>query len=100
MEQRVWGAVCRVTLDASAHPDRAGVKLHQGTDLMHDFPDDIFTEPEDVDPDTLANLGPLRRLAGASALTGVAGVNRLEVSSASSGSGNTTNLGSVSNAAR
>ncbi len=26
--------------------------------------DDIFTEPEDVDPDTLANLGPLRRLAG------------------------------------
>ncbi|WP_454715923.1 FABP family protein [Caulobacter segnis] len=31
---------------------------------MHDFPDDIFTEPEDVNPDTLANLGPLRRLAG------------------------------------
>lgn len=31
---------------------------------MHDFPDDIFTEPEDIDPDTLANLGPLRRLAG------------------------------------
>jgi len=30
---------------------------------MHDIPDDIFTEPE-VDPDTLANLGPLRRLAG------------------------------------
>ena len=28
------------------------------------FPDDIFTEPEDVDPDTLSNLGPLRRLAG------------------------------------
>ena len=26
--------------------------------------DDIFTEPEDVDPDTLANLGPLTRLAG------------------------------------
>jgi hypothetical protein len=25
---------------------------------------DIFTEPSDVDPDTLANLGPLRRLAG------------------------------------
>jgi hypothetical protein len=25
---------------------------------------DIFTEPADVDPDTLANLGPLRRLAG------------------------------------
>jgi hypothetical protein len=29
-----------------------------------DIPDDIFTEPEDPDPDTLANLGPLRRLAG------------------------------------
>jgi hypothetical protein len=28
------------------------------------FPEDIFTEPEAVDPDTLANLGPLRRLAG------------------------------------
>ena len=31
---------------------------------MSAFPDDIFTEPEDVDPDTLANLGPLRALAG------------------------------------
>ncbi|MEO6338840.1 MAG: heme-binding beta-barrel domain-containing protein [Caulobacteraceae bacterium] len=31
---------------------------------MTDFPDDIFTEPEDVDADGLANLGPLRRLAG------------------------------------
>lgn len=31
---------------------------------MAEFPDDIFTEPEDVDPRTLANLGPLRRLAG------------------------------------
>lgn len=29
-----------------------------------ELPEDIFTEPEDVDPDTLANLGPLRRLAG------------------------------------
>jgi hypothetical protein len=28
------------------------------------FPADIYTEPTDVDPDTLANLGPLRRLAG------------------------------------
>lgn len=28
------------------------------------IPDDIFTEPEDIDPDTLANLGPLRPLAG------------------------------------
>jgi hypothetical protein len=31
---------------------------------MNPFPDDIFTEPQDVDPDTLANLGPLARLAG------------------------------------
>ena len=31
---------------------------------MADFPDDIFTEPTDVDSDGLANLGPLRRLAG------------------------------------
>jgi len=31
---------------------------------MDSFPDDIFSEPEDVDPDTLANLGPLTRLAG------------------------------------
>ena len=29
-----------------------------------DIPADIFTEPSDIDPDTLANLGPLRRLAG------------------------------------
>ncbi len=28
------------------------------------IPEDVFTEPADVDPDTLANLGPLRRLAG------------------------------------
>jgi len=31
---------------------------------MSDIPNDIFTEPDPVDPDTLANLGPLRRLAG------------------------------------
>jgi hypothetical protein len=30
---------------------------------MADFPDDIFSEPE-IDPDTLANLGPLLPLAG------------------------------------
>ena len=30
---------------------------------MNPFPEDIFTE-QDADPDTLANLGPLRRLAG------------------------------------
>jgi hypothetical protein len=29
-----------------------------------DIPDDIFTEPDAIDPDTLAHLGPLRRLAG------------------------------------
>lgn len=29
-----------------------------------DIPADIFTEPDDVDPDTLSHLGPLRRLAG------------------------------------
>jgi hypothetical protein len=28
------------------------------------FPEDIFTEPADVDPDTLVNLGPLKWLAG------------------------------------
>jgi hypothetical protein len=31
---------------------------------MNPFPHDIFTEPSSVDPDTLANLGPLARLAG------------------------------------
>lgn len=31
---------------------------------MANFPDDIYTEPGEIDPDTLANLGPLRRLAG------------------------------------
>jgi hypothetical protein len=34
-----------------------------GADLTA-FPEDIFTEPANVDPDTLANLGPLTRLAG------------------------------------
>jgi len=29
-----------------------------------ELPEDIFTESEDVDPGTLANLGPLARLAG------------------------------------
>jgi hypothetical protein len=29
-----------------------------------DIPDDIFTEPDPIDADTLANLGPLHRLAG------------------------------------
>jgi hypothetical protein len=31
---------------------------------MTDAPIDIFAEPEEIDPDTLANLGPLARLAG------------------------------------
>lgn len=31
---------------------------------MSDFPEDIYTEPRDVDVHTLANLGPLRPLAG------------------------------------
>jgi len=31
---------------------------------MKHYPDDIFTEPDDVDVDTLKNLGPLRPLAG------------------------------------
>jgi len=31
---------------------------------MSKFPEDIFTEPENVDPNTFANLGPLTRLAG------------------------------------
>jgi hypothetical protein len=34
------------------------------TDLAAHLPADIFTETEDVDVDTLANLGPLRALAG------------------------------------
>ena len=31
---------------------------------MSDFPKDIYTEPSPLDVDTLANLGPLRRMAG------------------------------------
>ena len=31
---------------------------------MSDFPKDIFTEPSDIDVNTLANLGPLRGMAG------------------------------------
>ena len=31
---------------------------------MSAYPDDIYTEPTDVDPHTLKNLGPLRALAG------------------------------------
>jgi hypothetical protein len=31
---------------------------------MIDFPDDIYTEPSNIDVDTLNNLGPLRGMAG------------------------------------
>jgi hypothetical protein len=31
---------------------------------MYEFPTDIFAEPDDVDIDTLKNLGPLAPLAG------------------------------------
>lgn len=31
---------------------------------MNDFPQDIYTEPRDIDVDTLRNLGPLRGMAG------------------------------------
>ena len=31
---------------------------------MSDYPDDIYTEPSDVDPHTLKNLGPLTNMAG------------------------------------
>ena len=31
---------------------------------MSKFPDDIYSEPKDIDVDTLANLGPLRPMAG------------------------------------
>lgn len=31
---------------------------------MHDFPQDVFTEPSNIDVNTLANLGPLRGMAG------------------------------------
>ncbi len=32
--------------------------------MQHAFPTDIFKEPAEVDFDTLANLGPLARMAG------------------------------------
>jgi hypothetical protein len=34
------------------------------TMTMTEFPEDIYTEPSDVDVDTLKNLGPLRGMAG------------------------------------
>src|SRR4051812_14969565 len=45
-------------------PSSPGASARSEGAAMNPFPDDIFTEPADVDPDTLANLGPLRRLAG------------------------------------
>jgi hypothetical protein len=43
------------------HP--LSVSSRQTGKPMPNIPDDVFTEP-DFSPDTLANLGPLRRLAG------------------------------------
>jgi hypothetical protein len=31
---------------------------------MSEIPEDIYTEPQDIDPDTLSNLGPLTGMAG------------------------------------
>jgi hypothetical protein len=42
----------------------AGTPTPDNETRMRPIPADIFTEPSDVQPDTLANLGPLRRLAG------------------------------------
>src|SRR5262245_52717509 len=33
-------------------------------EVTKNFPTDIFTEPSEIDPDTLKNLGPLAPLAG------------------------------------
>jgi len=55
MARRNGGRAGRHTL--AARPNHT-------TDTMSDFSADIYTEPADVDPDTLANLGPLKRLAG------------------------------------
>lgn len=45
---------------------------------MLPLPADIFTEPEDVSPDSLANLGPLRRLAGGDTAYGICSTDFLE----------------------
>ena len=45
---------------AGEHP--ASMRTARGS--MPNYPDDIYTEIDDFSPDTLANLGPLRRLAG------------------------------------
>jgi len=51
----------------------SGTFLARGT-TMADIPDDIFTE-QDADPDTLAKLGPLARLAGIWASEGPRGAD-------------------------
>lgn len=45
-------------------PDPMHRPSAKGSKKTASFPQDIFTEPKEVDPDTLANLGPLRRMAG------------------------------------
>jgi hypothetical protein len=41
-------------------------KFHKlpGVYAMTDYPEDIYTEPSNIDADTLKNLGPLRGMAG------------------------------------
>src|ERR1700722_7313699 len=53
---------------ADRWPHRTAARANQNQEncrrsALMSFPADIFTE-QDADPDTLANLGPLRRLAG------------------------------------
>jgi hypothetical protein len=43
---------------------RVADRIHATPPPMSNFPQDIYTEPSNVDVDTLANLGPLRALAG------------------------------------
>src|SRR5262249_60064737 len=49
-------------LAPQTHPECRDVLW--GFHLLPPIPADIFTEPDNVAPDGLANLGPLRRLAG------------------------------------
>src|SRR5258706_10493286 len=47
------------------HAAAAIAGIHQGPHTsMNQFPEDIYTEPSNLDVDTLANLGPLRGIAG------------------------------------
>ena len=57
-------AVLRIAVAGAACHDWRIASHRQHGRAMTDIPDDIFTEPDPIDPDTLANLGPLRRLAG------------------------------------